>query len=83
MFVLVIFCSGNDSFADPEDVRILYSLLPRPPVFVHNEPRCGFPFCSTPNLSALFSYTHLDPIWAVDAHSKIYPSIIELIKKYT
>jgi pimeloyl-ACP methyl ester carboxylesterase len=63
---LAIFTGSQDAFADPADVALLKQLLPRAPVFEHNEP----------------TYTHLDPIWGMDAHQKIYPLIVDLARKY-
>lgn len=64
---LALFTGSQDAFADPQDVALLKQLLPRSPVFEHNEA----------------SYTHLDPIWGMDAHVKIYPLVVELAKKYS
>jgi len=66
----VAFFTGSlDDLADPADVQILLNDLPsgNKPVLVHNEP----------------TYEHLDFTWGIDAHTKIYPSVIQLAQKYS
>lgn len=63
---LACFVGAKDAFADPADVGLMLEQLPKEPVFLHNEP----------------NYTHIDPIWAVDAHKRIYPGVLALVKQY-
>lgn len=64
---MAFFTGSIDAFADPIDVGILLNLLGKKPVFQHNEP----------------GYTHLDPIWGVNANQKIYPLLVQLAKQYS
>eukprot|EP01089_Gocevia_fonbrunei_P006698 TRINITY_DN1755_c0_g1_i3.p1 TRINITY_DN1755_c0_g1~~TRINITY_DN1755_c0_g1_i3.p1 ORF type:complete len:149 (+),score=25.62 TRINITY_DN1755_c0_g1_i3:405-851(+) len=64
---LALFTGGNDYLADPKDVAQLLAQLPKAPVLVHNEP----------------TYAHVDFLWAPDAHIKIYPVMLNLLKQYS
>eukprot|EP01116_Phalansterium_solitarium_P006509 TRINITY_DN18834_c0_g1_i1.p2 TRINITY_DN18834_c0_g1~~TRINITY_DN18834_c0_g1_i1.p2 ORF type:complete len:391 (+),score=140.83 TRINITY_DN18834_c0_g1_i1:88-1260(+) len=66
---MVFFTGTNDDLADPTDVQWLLQALPasNKPVLVHNED----------------SYEHLDFVWGMDAHVKIYPLLVEYAQKYS
>jgi len=66
---MAFFTGTQDQLADPTDVKHLLSSLPSSnyPVVVHNEP----------------SYEHMDFVWGMDAKTKIYPTIVQLINKYS
>jgi len=66
---LAFFTGSKDILADPTDFARLLSLLPtsNSPVVVHNEA----------------AYNHLDFTWAENAHTKIYPDIVQLAQKYS
>jgi len=63
---LALFTGSNDYLGDQTDLQQLISQLSVPPVLHHNEP----------------TYAHLDPLWAPDAHVKIYPTLLQLLDKY-
>ncbi|KAL6051175.1 Gastric triacylglycerol lipase-like [Balamuthia mandrillaris] len=64
---IALFTGSNDYLADPEDVLRLLSELPRETlVDFHNEP----------------DYAHLDFILGMDARTRIFPKVLDLLKKY-
>jgi len=58
---------GEDWLADPTDVAALTKNLPIKPVFTFVEP----------------TYAHVDFIWAPSAYKLLYPSILQLLQKYS
>jgi len=66
---MAFFTGTQDRLADPTDVQHLLNMLPssNKPVLVHNEA----------------AYEHMDFVWGMDAHQKIYPTIVQLAQKYS
>ena len=59
---------GQDVLADPADVRLLTAALaPGVVVLAHEEP----------------GYEHFDFTWGEDAHARIYPIILDLLRLYS
>jgi len=63
---LALFTGSNDYLADPADVATLVQQISNNPVLIHNEP----------------TYAHVDFLWATNAYTKIYPSILNLVAQY-
>lgn len=64
---VALFSGGQDKLADPEDVATLAAALPRGTVvYARQEP----------------SYQHVDFTWGVDAAQKIYPDLLDLLRRY-
>jgi len=61
-----LFSGLHDALSDPIDVTALVSLLPTPPIIWNIQNQ----------------YTHMDFVWGEDASTKIYPTIMNLIKQY-
>eukprot|EP01156_Anaeramoeba_ignava_P006590 Anaeramoba_ignava/a349057_106.p1 GENE.a349057_106~~a349057_106.p1 ORF type:complete len:414 (-),score=82.82 a349057_106:77-1258(-) len=61
---IVLYYGGNDILTDPYDIE--HSLIPSLDPDVFDEPPISLAY-----------YDHLDFIWAVDAHEKIYKHIVE------
>jgi lysosomal acid lipase/cholesteryl ester hydrolase len=62
-----IFAGSNDALADPQDVEILLSQIPAATVV---------------NTTYVAGYNHMDFVWGLDAHTRVYPSIIQLIAQH-
>jgi pimeloyl-ACP methyl ester carboxylesterase len=62
-----LFYGGNDALADPTDVETYLIPSLKNLVLQHFEP----------------TYAHLDFVWGVNACTKIYPSILQLLEKYS
>jgi len=63
---IALYSGGNDVLADPLDVLHLASLLGKKLVSWNIQPYFG----------------HMDFVWGLKAPTHVYPSIIELIRKY-
>jgi len=63
---VAIFSGGRDYLADPTDIATLIKDLPVPPVLHHVSP----------------TYSHMDFLWAENANTEIYPSVLGLLQKY-
>jgi len=64
---VALFTGGQDYLADPKDVaQMILELPPSKIVFRNNVPE----------------YSHIDPIWGINAKDLIYPDILTLLSKY-
>ena len=65
-----LFTGGHDILADPTDVAYLKEVLK--PI---GQPSAGSNFQE--------AYEHLDFVWAINAHTKIYPDVVKLANQYS
>jgi len=63
-----LFTGSHDILADPKDVEQLVNGLPTASVVYHKN---------------IEDYAHLDFSWAEDAHSIVYPDVVNLVRKYS
>jgi len=65
---IALFTGSKDILADLADIHHLVDVLPtsNKPIVNHNEP----------------TYNHLDFVWGLNACQKIYPSVLQLARKY-
>jgi len=66
---MAFFVGGVDKLADLTDIKKLVDKLPQnnKPILIHEE----------------LLYDHLDFVWGIDAHIKIYPQIVSIAQKYS
>lgn len=64
---VALFFGGSDALVSPEDATILMSKIP-PSLIVHNETVSG--------------YNHMELVWGLDAHTRLYPTVLELIRQH-
>ena len=62
-----VFYGSNDALADPTDITYILQNVPKS-VLV--------------NVTEMSDYAHLDFVWGLDASTRLYPQVIELIQKY-
>uniref|UniRef100_A0A7S1QCE9 Lipase n=1 Tax=Neobodo designis TaxID=312471 RepID=A0A7S1QCE9_NEODS len=62
-----LFAGTSDALADPQDVEVLVSQVP-PAAIV--------------NATYVDGYNHMDFVWGLDAHTRVYPKIMQLIAQY-
>jgi hypothetical protein len=65
---VALFTGGNDLLADPMDVEKLESIMGPNSNIVFNQ--------------KLDDYEHLDFVWGLDAHTALYPNVVNVLKKY-
>eukprot|EP00877_Chromochloris_zofingiensis_P012454 jgi/Chrzof1/7462/Cz02g24260.t1_LIP1[v5.2] len=65
---LALFTGGKDRLSDPVDLELLLEALPHRHILQwHEEP----------------AYEHLDFVWGLNAHTRIYGDVLRLLKKTT
>ncbi|CAD7699511.1 unnamed protein product [Ostreobium quekettii] len=64
---VAIFSGGKDILADQSDVQLLLDILPDDLVLLHHEEP---------------SYAHLDFTWGMNAHTLVYPKVVQVLEQH-